>query len=124
MQPWLSELIAVLLWMAFWLFAINWKKMWAVLAAGAWLPLVLLGLMSAVVWSRISPTPCSCLGFVTLPNMLWQLGAVTGLIGLALFSGWLQEQLGYAPHETSVEPAPAGHGHHHGHGHGHDHGHH
>jgi hypothetical protein len=114
-----SVVIAVLLWMAFWLFAVNWKKLWTELAAGAWLPVVLLGLMAATVWSRIAPGPCSRLGFVTLPNMLWQLGAVAGLIGLALFSGWLQGQWGYLPHEMSVEPPPAGHGHHHGHGHGH-----
>ena len=120
MQPWLSVVIALLLWMAFWLFAVNWKKLWTVLAAGAWLPVVLLGLMAATVWSRIAPGTCSCLGFVTLPNYLWQLGYVVGMVGLALFAGWLQGQFGYAPVEMSLDPPPAEHGRsHHSPGHGH-----
>jgi hypothetical protein len=114
-----SVVVAVLLWMGFWLFAVNWKKLWPALAAGAWMPVVLLGVMAATVWSRIAPGPGPCLGFVTLPNTLWQLGSVAGLIGLALFSGWLQGQFGYTPHQMSVEPPPAEHGHPHHHGHGH-----
>jgi hypothetical protein len=52
-----------------------------------------------------------------LPNFWSQLVAVTGLALLALFSGWLQGILGWAPAEISVEPPAAhhGHGHHHGH---------
>src|SRR5262245_36577162 len=40
-------------WVAWWLFAVNWKKAWPVLAEGAWAPLVLLILVGALVWSRL-----------------------------------------------------------------------
>src|SRR4051794_15403630 len=140
---WLTEslfpfLLAILpggLWMAFWLWAVDWKKVWPVLAEGAWAPCVLLILIAALVWSRIAPGSCSCLGFVTLPNFWWQLGSVSALAACALFSGWLQGVIHYEPVQVAVEP-PAhheqgnGHGHDHAHephhaaDHGHGHGHH
>src|SRR5437763_1131546 len=82
---------------------------WPVLAEGAWVPVVLLMLVGALAWSRISPGPCTCLGFVTLPNFWWQLGAVGGLVALALFCGWLQGLLGWAPEEVNLEPPSAPH---------------
>src|SRR5947207_1916173 len=63
-------------WVAWWLLAVNWTKAWPVLARGAWAPLVLVLVVSALVWSRISPGDCGCLGFVTIANFWWQLGAV------------------------------------------------
>jgi hypothetical protein len=116
--PTLLALVPVLVWMAFWLWAVDWKKVWPVLAQGGWAPCVLLILVAALVWSRIAPGPCDCLGFMHLPNFWWQLGAVSALAGLALFSGWLQGLMHYTPVEVPVEP-PAHHGHWHGHGHGH-----
>jgi hypothetical protein len=116
--PTLVALVPFLIWMAFWLWAVDWKKVWPALAQGAWAPCVLLILIAALVWSRIAPGPCECLSFVRLPNFWWQLGAVSGLAGLALFSGWLQGLMHYTPVEVPVEP-PAHHGHWHGHGHGH-----
>lgn len=111
----LTELSPVLVWVAWWLWAANWKKLWPVLRAGAWAPAVLLFVIAAIVWSRIVPGPCSWLGFVVLPSPVWQLGAVAGLTLLALFCGWLQGRLGWGPADISVEPPAAaddGHGHH------------
>ena len=104
-------------WVAWWLLAVNWTKAWPVLARGAWAPLVLLMLVSALVWSRISPTDCGCLGFVTIPNFWWQLGAVGLLAAVTFFCGWLQGLFHWAPAEISLEPpAPdPSHGHAHGH---------
>lgn len=104
-------------WVAWWLFGVDWKKTWKVLAMGAWLPLVLLLVISALVWSQIAPAPCSCLGFTTVANFWWQLGAVGLLAALTLFCGWLQGVFGWGPAEISLEPLPeahhdAGHGHH------------
>jgi hypothetical protein len=113
----LVPLLPILLWAAFWLFAVDWRKLWPVLRAGAWAPCVLLGLMAALVWSRLAPGKCDCLGLTPIPNFWWQLGSVGLLAGIALFAGWLQGQLSYVPPEIAVEP-PADHGHgHHGHGH-------
>jgi hypothetical protein len=111
----LIQLLPVLVWTAWWLWAVNWRTLWPVLRGGAWAPAVLLFVMAGVVWSRIAPGPCSSLGFVVLPSPVWQLGTVAGLAALALFCGWLQGRLSWGPAEVSLEPPVAddGHGHHH-----------
>ena len=60
------------LWVVLWLCAVNWQKLWPVLAQGAWAPAVLLFLICAVVWSRLSPG-----------RFAWQLGIVSALAVLA-----------------------------------------
>ena len=94
-------------WLAWWLCGVNWTKVWPVLARGAWAPAVLLMLVSALVWSRISPSDCGCLGFVTVPNFWWQLGAVGLLVSVTLFCGWLQGIFHWAPAEVSLDPPPS-----------------
>jgi hypothetical protein len=102
----------------FWLCAVNWQKTWPVLAAGGWAPMVLLILVTAGVWSRLDPSPCTCLRIVTIPKIWWQLGVLGGLTGLTLFCGWLQGVMGWTPPEYAVEPPESDdHGHDHGHGH-------
>ena len=103
-------------WVAWWLWAVNWKKLWPILADGGWTPAVLLFLMAAVVWSRVDPGPRS-LGFVALPNFVWQLGCVSALAAVALFCGWLQGRLHWEPAEIAVEPPADGDGHGHGQAH-------
>lgn len=104
----------LLAWIAWWLWGANWSKIWPVLARGAWVPAVLVIGVSALVWSRMQPTACNCLGFVTVPNFWWQLGDVSMWAAVALFCGWLQGVMGWTPTEIDLEPpaAPAG-GHHH-----------
>jgi hypothetical protein len=104
-------------WVAWWLLAVDWKKTWSVLARGAWAPLVLIVLLSALVWSRIAPSDLS-LGLGAVPNFWWQLGAVGLLLSVTFFCGWLQGLLSWAPPEISFEPPAAldpSHGHAHGH---------
>jgi len=108
--------VLMIVWIAWWLWAVNWKKAWPVLARGAWAPAVLLVVVGALVWSRIAPSDFG-LGFMILPNFWWQLVAVGLLAGVALFCGWLQGVMGWTPPEISLEPPvvhDAGHG---GHGH-------
>lgn len=112
-----SLLIAYVAW---WLWGVNWNRAWPVLARGAWVPAVLALVAGAMAWSQIAPADCTCLGFVTVKNFWWQLGGVGLLAAIALFCGWLQGVMGWAPAELSLEPpAPAAHGHGHGHGHHH-----
>jgi hypothetical protein len=118
--PFLQVIVPVLLWMGFWLFAVNWHKVWPTLRVGAWAPFVLLIVITAIAWSSLSPAPCTCMGFMSLPNFWWQLYAVCGLAALALFAGWLQGVLGYSPVEVPVE-SPAHHAEDHGHGGHHEH---
>jgi hypothetical protein len=101
-------------WLAWWLWGVNWRRVWPVLGRGAWLPVVLLMIMAALAWSRIQPSDCTCLGFTTVLNFWWQLGAVGLLVAGTLFCGWLQGQFGWAPAEIDLEPPlPEAHGHEH-----------
>jgi hypothetical protein len=110
--------LLLIVWLAWWLWGANWQRIWPVLARGAWLPAVLLIVVAALVWSQISPSDCSCLGFVTVRNFWWQLGAVGLLAAATLFCGWLQGYFGWTPAEMELEPAaPANHGQGHGHHH-------
>lgn len=95
----------VIAWVAWWLWGVNWKKAWPVLAEGAWLPLVLVAVVAALVWSKLASEG----------NFWLQLCGVAALVGIALFCGWLQGVLGWTPAEIDLEPpetsAPA-HAHH------------
>jgi hypothetical protein len=97
------------------LWAVDWRKLWPVLAAGGWVPLVLIGLMAAVVWALVWPYNVIVLGILPVPNGLWQVGAVAVLLGVALFCGWLQTRGGWAPPEITFDPpapSPAADHHH------------
>lgn len=108
-----------IIWAAWWLGGVNAKKARHVLATGAWAPAILLIILVALVWSRIDPRACDCLGFMRVPNFWWQLGYVSMLAAIALFCGWLQSALHWTPPEVHFDPPAHGHGHEHGHGHGH-----
>jgi hypothetical protein len=111
----LAVLAPYLLFFVFCVWAINWKKMWPTLREGAWLPLVLLLVFVALVWSQIRPSDVMLFGVFSVGNFWWQLDAVALLAGLGLFAGWLQERWHLTPWEVPIAP-PA-----HDHGHGHEH---
>jgi len=103
----------IILWVLWWLLGVNWKKMWPVLAMGAWLPLALVIIVAALVWSRIEPGPGNFLGLLTIESFWWQLGNLSFLVALALFCGYLQGLLGWTPPEVDLDPpATAAHEHH------------
>jgi hypothetical protein len=106
----------LLAWLAWWLLAVNWKKVWPVLAQGAWAPLVLLVFLTAMVWSRLDPVPCRCLDVMTIANFWWQLFGVTLVVGLTFLCGWVQALLGWEPAEVNLEPpTTSDHAHHEAH---------
>ena len=107
----------LLAWCCFWLFAVNWKKAWSVLAQGAWMPLVLLTCFVPFVWSRIQWTNCTSVGTLPIPNFWWQFITVLLYVGVAFFCGWLQGYFHLSPFEMEIEPAVEAHGDGHGHGH-------
>ena len=108
----------LIVWLAWWTFGVNWRRAWSALSQGAWAPLVLLMVITALVWSRLDSRTCDCLGFMALPNFWWQLGAVCLLAAVTFFCGWLQGYFGWTPQEVNLDPpAPVAHGHDHGHGH-------
>ena len=76
---------------------------------------VLLTIVSALVWSALAPSNYILFDQFQLPNFWWQLMAVTLIVLLALFCGWLQGVFGWKPAEINLEPplqAHAGHEHH------------
>jgi hypothetical protein len=121
--------LLLIVWIAWWLWGVNWRRVWPVLAAGAWVPVALLAVVAALVWSRLDPNSLPLtlwpdLGPVEIVNFWWQLGAVVLLAGIALFCGWLQGVFGWEPQEISFELPDIDdtHGHEHPVGtlHGHD----
>jgi hypothetical protein len=103
------------LWCAWWLWGVNWKQVWPVLAEGGWVGVVLLTVASALAWSQVFPTRNPAV------NFWWQLLLCAALALVALFCGWLQDQLGWTPAEVSFDPPEEHNGHGHGHAHGHGH---
>jgi hypothetical protein len=102
-------------WVAWWLWGVNWNKAWGVLATGGWMVVALLTVLAALVWSALAPGSCDVLGIFVLSNFWWQLGATALLVGLALFCGFVQGQMGWAPAEISFDPPEPAHNAHHGH---------
>ena len=100
----------VLAWLAWALWGIDWRKTWPVLARGGWVPLVLLVVLIALVWSQLLPQQGPA-----APNFWWRLGAVSLLAAATLFCGWLQGVFGWTPAEVELEPPDAPAGHEHGH---------
>jgi CBS domain containing-hemolysin-like protein len=109
----------LIVWIAWWLWGVNWAKAWGVLAKGGWVVVVLLTVVAALSWAALAPSNVYLLGLFPIANFWWQLGAVTLIVLLALFCGWLQGVFGWAPAEIELAPAVEAHGHadHGGHGH-------
>jgi hypothetical protein len=105
----------LIVWVVWWLFAVNWKKAWPALGSGGWAPVILLMLIGAFTWSRLQQTRCDCLSIIVIPNFWWQLGYVSMLVALALFCGWLQGVLRWTPPEINFEPPVHEHADAHGH---------
>ena len=103
------------LWCAWWLWCVNWKQAWPVLARGGWIVVVLLTFVSALAWSGVFPSGGHFLG-VPLATFWWHLAACSALALVALFCGWLQGRLGWTPVAVHFDPPEQhddhGHGHH------------
>jgi hypothetical protein len=110
------SLAPIALWFIFCLRAINWKRMAPTLKEGGWVPVVLLVVLIALVWSQAAPQVVVPFDGVHLPNFWWQLGAVALIGCVGLFAGWLQLHYSWTPAEIAIEPPAHAHEHH-GHGH-------
>jgi hypothetical protein len=115
--PW-TPLIA---WLAYWLFAADWSKLWPVLAKGGWIAVVLIGLMMAMIWGVVAPPTGGhhvILG-LTLSNFVGKFVYVTALLVMLLLCGSVQLSGACGNWASFPEPEPEDdHGHD---GHGHDH---
>lgn len=133
--PW-SPLIA---WIGFWLLAVNWEKLYPVLARGAAVGVLLIGLMMILIWGLIAPPVDGVhhLFGLNTSNFVGKTVYVTALLTIAALCGSVQLSgacgpLAFFPEETPEDHHGGGHhdDHHGGHGdshagHEHDsHGHH
>lgn len=116
--PW-TPLIA---WVAFWLLAVNWEKLYPILAKGGVIAVLLIGLMAILIWGLIAPPPdgvhhlfglkpSNFVGKTVYVTMLMTIMALCGTVQLSGACG----SLVYFPDEQPDEDLQD-------HGHG-DHGH-
>jgi hypothetical protein len=85
----------VIVWLAWCLVGINWKKAWVVLAQGGWAPLVLVMVLIALAWSQMTPAA---------PDFWWKLLVVGLVVAASFFCGWVQGYFHWEPAEISLEP--------------------
>lgn len=55
LEPWWPLILGLGAWVVFWLFAVNWARLWDVLFSGGLVGLVLIGLLAILVWGVIAP---------------------------------------------------------------------
>ena len=121
--PW-TPLIA---WVAFWLLAVNWVKLRAVMIQGGWIGVVLLGLMLVLVWGVVAPPAAGShhLFGLHVSNFVGKTVYVTALLTIMFLCGSVQLSGACGKFAEFPEDSPTddhGHGDHsHGdHGHGDD----
>ncbi len=119
--PW-TPLLA---WLGFWLFAVDWVKLRAVMIQGGWIGVLAIGLVAVLMWGLIAPPESGAhhlLG-LTLSNFVGKTVYVTALLTIMFLCGSVQLSGGCGSWANFPEPQPEED--HHGHGdHAHDsHGH-
>lgn len=128
--PW----TALIAWVAFWTLAVDWTKLYPVLAKGGIIGALLIGFVAVLVWSVVAPPPDGhhYLFGLTLSNVTGKLVYVTGLALIVAacasvqLSGACRSLVDFSePVAVAESHDDHGHGDHHGHAdHGHGHGHH
>ena len=119
--PW-TPLIA---WVAFWLLAVNWEKLYPVLAKGAAIGVLLIGLTMVLVWGLIAPpsdgvhhlfglSPSNFFGKAIYVTMLLTIMALCGSVQLSGACG----SFCHFPDDEPDEHSDHRHGGHDDHGHG------
>jgi hypothetical protein len=114
--PW-TPLIA---WIAFWLLAVNWEKLYPVLARGAIVGVLLIGLMMILVWGLIAPPPdgthhlfglrpTNFVGKTIYVTMLLTIAALCGSVQLSGACGSLVSCLNEG--QQDIDHGNEGHGH-------------
>lgn len=129
----LIPVIPLAIWIAFWLFAVNWVKLRSAILSGGMFGLFFIGLVAVLVWGVVAPPAEGVHNFLglKLSNFVGKTVLVSGLACIMLLCGsvqlsgfcssWCQFEEDSA--EGELHAAIHGHGDSHG-GHGHDdHGH-
>jgi hypothetical protein len=128
--PWLPLVV----WLCFWLYAVNWTKLRVQLTqGGGWLGLLLIAIVWILVWGVVAPPASGSYDLfgLRIGNFVGKTVYVTSLYCLMLLAGAAQLSGAFGTSGPFCEPEPedahghGGHGHDsHGHDvHGGDHGH-
>jgi hypothetical protein len=121
--PWLP----VLAWVGFWLFAVNWNKVFPIMWRGGFIGVLLLMFVSVLVWGAVAPPVDGKHVLLTLSvgNYFGKFVYVTMLTCIALLCGSAQLSGAFGSLTEFPEESVDDHGHDgdhgHGHGDGHDH---
>ncbi len=110
--PW-TPLIA---WLAYWLFAVDWPKLWPVMARGGWIGVIFIGLVMALVWGVVAP-PTGGTHYIlglTVQNFTGKFVYVTALFLMAMFCGFVQLSGSCGNWASFTEEPAADAGDHHG----------
>ena len=84
--------LPMLLWIAFWLFAVDWTRLRSILLKGGWVAILLIGLMVILIWGVVAPPPTgyhSVLG-LHVSNFVGKTVYVTCLFFITALCGVLQ----------------------------------
>jgi hypothetical protein len=117
--PW-APLIA---WVAFWLLAVNWEKLYPLLVRGGAIAVMMIGLMMILVWGLIAPPqdgvhylfglkPSNFVGKTIYVTMLMTIAALCGSVQLSGACGSIVS----FPEKNDEDHVHGGHDHGHGHG--------
>ena len=111
-EPHAGLYIALILWIAFWIGAVNWVRLRIILLDGAWIGILLIGFMAVLVWGCIAPPAegiHSILG-LHVSNFVGKTVYVTGLICIMFLCGSIQLAGNPAPEEATLPPSsPSSH---------------
>lgn len=91
--------IALVLWVVWWLFLVDWNVAGKTLKGGGWVGLMLLGLLAVLIWGSLSPADREVLP-MPLPNFVEEFTIVFGLYVVMLGCGALQMAL-WPPREST-----------------------
>ncbi len=109
-EPHAGLYIALILWIAFWVGAVNWVRLRKILLEGGWTGLVLIAGLAILVWGCIAPPAGdthSILG-LELSNFVGKTVYVTGLICIMFICGSIQ-LAGNPPREEAPVPPASSH---------------
>src|SRR5436305_1979982 len=60
------------------LWGVDWRRAWPILAVCGWVPLVLIGIMTGVVWAFVFPSAALVSGIGKLPTGLYTIDLASG----------------------------------------------
>jgi hypothetical protein len=100
----LEILLPIGAWCVWWLWCVDWRRCWPLLAGGGWVVLCGLALAATLLWTVLDSAACTCLPLLTLPAFVTHLAGVLALVGIALFCGWVQGRFAWTPEEVAVDP--------------------